>query len=40
LDANPVERRRIAVAGAVEVRERWRWERKVPEMLDVYRELT
>jgi glycogen(starch) synthase len=37
--ANPLELRRIAVAGARDVRERWLWDKKVPVMLDVYREL-
>ena len=37
--ADPVERQRIAVAGAREVRERWHWGSKVPAMLGVYREL-
>src|SRR4051794_18551028 len=36
---NPSERRRIAEAGAREVRERWLWVKKVPAMLDVYGEL-
>jgi glycogen synthase len=36
---NPLERRRIARAGARDVRERWLWPKKVPAMVDVYREL-
>jgi glycosyltransferase involved in cell wall biosynthesis len=38
--ANPLERQRIAIAGAREVRDRWLWKQKVPAMLEVYRELT
>jgi glycosyltransferase involved in cell wall biosynthesis len=37
--ANPLERQRIARAGARRVRERWLWDQKVPAMVDVYQEL-
>jgi len=37
--ANPLERQRIARAGARRVREHWLWHQKVPAMVDVYEEL-
>jgi glycosyltransferase involved in cell wall biosynthesis len=35
---NDEDRRRMGHAAACEVRQKWLWERLVPDMLDVYRE--